>query len=129
MKNPTQNFREKMNLLPQLMEELQIKSKTVMSIGAFVRKKVFYFVTFILPERIFLLFVFSQYIAYWINFMIFYLTAATQTLDAKNIWHCALTLLIRETYDFWSPLFLVFLACKHEKVAISEIKWIALVLY
>ena len=34
MENPIQTFREGMNLVFQLIEELQIKSKTVMSAGA-----------------------------------------------------------------------------------------------
>ena len=34
MGNPTQTFREVMNLVLQLIEELQIKIKTVMSVGA-----------------------------------------------------------------------------------------------
>ena len=83
MENPTQTFREVMNLVLQLIEELQIKSKTVMNVG---EKKI----------------------------------TATQSLDTKNIWHCVLTLLIRETYDFWSPLFQVFLACKHEKLLFQK---------
>ena len=40
MENPTQTFREKMNLV--LTEELQIKSKTVMSFRACERKEVFF---------------------------------------------------------------------------------------
>ena len=39
MESLTQNVREKMNLVPQLIEELQIKSKTEMSTGACVRRK------------------------------------------------------------------------------------------
>ena len=54
-----------MNLVLQLIEELQIKSKTVMSVGACERKKVLFFVTFIFSEGIFFIIrVFSQYIAY-----------------------------------------------------------------
>ena len=64
MENPTQTFREKVNLVLQLIEELQIKSKTVMSVGACERKKVF-FLTFIFSEGIFFtICIFSQYIAY-----------------------------------------------------------------
>ena len=64
MENPTQTFREVMNLVLQLTEELQIKIKTVMSVGACERKGVF-FVTFILSEGIFFIIcAFSQYIAY-----------------------------------------------------------------
>ena len=37
--NPTQTFREKMNLVLQLIEELQIKSKTVMKVGTCEREK------------------------------------------------------------------------------------------
>ena len=64
MENPTQTFREVINLALQLIEELQIKIKTVTSVGACERKKECFFVTFILSEGFFLLFVFSQYIAY-----------------------------------------------------------------
>ena len=53
MENPTQTFREVMNLVFQVTEELQIKSKTVMCAGACERKKECFFVTFILPEGIF----------------------------------------------------------------------------
>ena len=54
-----------MNLVLQLIEELQIKSKTVMSVGACERKKSAFFVTFISSEGIFFIIrVFSQYIAY-----------------------------------------------------------------
>ena len=44
----------------------------------------------------------------------------------QNIWYCVLTLLIRKTLDFWSIMFLVFLACKHEFLLQ---KWGDLVLY
>ena len=87
MEIPTQTFREVMNLVFQLIEELQIKIKTVMSIGASERKKeCFSFVTFTLSEGIFFIIcVFSQYIAYSINFMISYQTEASQPLATKNI--------------------------------------------
>ena len=62
MENPTKTFREKVNLVLQFTEELQIKSKTVMTVEACERKKVF-FVTFILCEEIFFIIcAFSQYI-------------------------------------------------------------------
>ena len=65
MENPTQTFREVMNLVLQLIEGLQVKSKTAMSAGACERKKECVFVTFILSEGIFLIIcVFSQYIMY-----------------------------------------------------------------
>ena len=65
MENPTQTFREVINLVLQLIEELQIIIKTVMSIGACERKKECFFVTFILSEGFFFIIcVFSQYIAY-----------------------------------------------------------------
>ena len=47
-------------------------------------------------------------------------------LDTQNIWHCALTLLIRKTLDLWSVVFLVFLACKHD---LLFQKWGNFVLY
>ena len=53
MENPTQTFREVMNLVLHLIEELQTKIKTVMSVGACKRKKSVFFVTFILSEGIF----------------------------------------------------------------------------
>ena len=62
-------------------------------------------------------------------FGIFYdllLNATTQPLGTHYIWHCVLTVLIRETLDFLSLLFLVFIACKHEKLFK---KWDNLVLY
>ena len=63
MENPTQ--REVINLVLQLIEELQIIIKTVMSVGACERKKECFFVTFILSEGFFFIIcVFSQYIAY-----------------------------------------------------------------
>ena len=43
MENPTQTFREVMNLVFQVTEELQIKSKTVMCAGACERKKECFF--------------------------------------------------------------------------------------
>ena len=61
MENPTQTFREVMNLVLQLIEGLQIKSKTVMSVGACERKKSAFFVTFILSEGIFFISFFSIY--------------------------------------------------------------------
>ena len=62
MENPTQTFRE---VVLQLIEELQIIIKTVMSVGACERKKECFFVTFILSEGFFFIIcVFSQYIAY-----------------------------------------------------------------
>ena len=45
-----------------------------------------------------------------IYFMISYLTATTRPFDTQNLRHCALTLLIKKTHDFWSPSFLVFLS-------------------
>ena len=57
MENLTQTFREKMNFVLELIEELQIKSKTAMSIGACDGKKSF-FVTFILSEGIFFYYLF-----------------------------------------------------------------------
>ena len=39
MENPTQTFREVMNLVLQLIEGLQVKSKTAMSAGACEREK------------------------------------------------------------------------------------------
>ena len=45
--NPTLTFREVMNLVLQLIEELQIKSKTVMSMEL-ERAKKYFSVTFIL---------------------------------------------------------------------------------
>ena len=65
MENPTQTFREVINLVLQLIEELQIIIKTVMSVGVCERKKECFFVTFILSEGFFIIIcVFSQYIAY-----------------------------------------------------------------
>ena len=57
MENLTQTFREKTNLLLQLIEELQMKRRKLMSVGVCDRKNVF-FVTFILSEGLFLSFVF-----------------------------------------------------------------------
>ena len=56
MKNPTHSFREK-NLVLQLMQELQIKSKTVMSWGL-QKNKEGIFVPFVLSEGNFLTIVF-----------------------------------------------------------------------
>ena len=39
MENPAQTFRVKINLVLQLIDEFQLKSKTVMSVGACKRKK------------------------------------------------------------------------------------------
>ena len=50
-------------------------------------------------------------------FKISYLTVMNQLLYNQ----CALTLLIWKTFDFWSPSFLVFLACKHKKLLFQ--KW------
>ena len=49
MENSTQTFREVMNLVFQLIEELQIKSKTVVSELELVREKesVFYNIYFV----------------------------------------------------------------------------------
>ena len=56
MKNPTHSFREK-NLVLQLMQELQIKSKTVMSWGL-QKNKEGIFVPFVLSEGNFITIVF-----------------------------------------------------------------------
>ena len=56
MKNPTHSLREK-NLVLQLMQELQIKSKTVMSWGL-QKNKEGIFVPFVLSEGNFLTIVF-----------------------------------------------------------------------
>ena len=62
VENPTQTFREKVNLVLQLIEELQIKSKTVMSVGACERKKVFFFNIYFFRENFFYyLYFFSIY--------------------------------------------------------------------
>ena len=53
-RNPTLTFGQVINLVLQLIEELQIKSKTVMSVGACERKKSVFFVTIILSERFFI---------------------------------------------------------------------------
>ena len=98
-----------------------------MSVGARKSKKVF-FCNIYFVRDIFLVFAFFfQYITYWINFMISYLTSATQPLDTQNIRHFALNLLIRETRNFWSPPLLVHLACKCEKLLFQ--KWDGMVLY
>ena len=52
--------------------------------------------------------------------MISYLTSATQPLDTQYIRPFALTLLIRETRNFWSPSLLVLLACKYEKLLFQK---------
>ena len=56
--NPTQTFIEVMDLLLQLIEKFQIKSKTVMTLGARERKKCF-LVIFILSQIFFIICVFS----------------------------------------------------------------------
>ena len=61
--NPTQTFIEVMDLLLQLIEKFQIKSKTVMTLGARKRKKCF-LIIFILSQIFFIICVFSQCIAY-----------------------------------------------------------------
>ena len=61
--NPTQTFIEVMDLLLQLIEKFQIKSKTVMTLGARERKKCF-LIIFILSQIFFIICVFSQCIAY-----------------------------------------------------------------
>ena len=53
-----------------------------------------------------------------------YLTATTQPLDdTQNIWHFALTHLIKKK-KIKSPLFLVFLSLQTWEVAISEMGWL-----
>ena len=67
MKNPTHSFRET-NLLLQLIQESQIKSKTVMNWSSQKKKRAF-FVPFILSEGSFFKdWVLSQCILYWIHF-------------------------------------------------------------
>ena len=61
--NTTQTFIEVTYLLLHLIEKLQIKSKTVMTVGARERKKCF-LVIFILSQIFFVICVFSQCIAY-----------------------------------------------------------------
>ena len=61
--NPTQTFIEVMDLLLQLIEKFQIKSKTVMTLGARERKKCL-LVIFILSQIFSIICVFSQCIAY-----------------------------------------------------------------
>ena len=62
VENPTQTFREKVNLVLQLIEELQIKSKTVMSVGACERKKFLFFNIYFFRENFFYyLYFFSIY--------------------------------------------------------------------
>ena len=53
-------------------------------------------------------------------FDISYLTGTTQPLDTQNIWHCALTQLIKKTRNFRSPSLQVFLSLQTWKFAISE---------
>ena len=67
MENPKHTFTE-MNLLLQLVEESQIKSKTLMRWSSRQKRSAF-FVTFILSQGIFFnICVLSQCIVYWINF-------------------------------------------------------------
>ena len=68
MENPTYAFRDT-NLVSQLIKELRIKSKTVMSWSS--RKKKWYF---------FVKFILSQYILYWINFQNIYTFTYQKTL-------------------------------------------------
>ena len=66
MENPTHSFRET-NLVLQFIEELQIKSKTVMSWSSRKKKRVF-FAPFILPKGMFFnICILSQCIVYWIH--------------------------------------------------------------
>ena len=60
--------------------------------------------------------------------MISYLTATIQPFDIQNLWYCALTLLIKKSYDFWSPSFLVFLSLQTWEVTISEMGWLGPIL-
>ena len=69
MENPTYAFRDT-NLVSQLIKELRIKSKTVMSWSSRKKKKWYFFVKFIL----------SQYILYWINFQNIYTFTYQKTL-------------------------------------------------
>ena len=67
IENPTHSFRET-NLVPQPIEESQIKSKTVMSWSLRQKKRVF-FVPLILSEgNFFKICVLFQCIVYWIYF-------------------------------------------------------------
>ena len=64
MENPTHSFRETNRVL-QLIQESQIKSKTVMSWSSQNKKEfIFYIVYFVWKE----IFVLSQRIVYWIHF-------------------------------------------------------------
>ena len=116
MENPPHSFWE-MNLVLQLIWESQIKSKTVMSWSSWKKKEGILFTIY---------FVYCLYTVIW---YISWSPNSQQPLKhrkTQNIWHCALTLLIRKTLDFWSIMFLVFLACKHE---LLFQKWGNLVLY
>ena len=79
-----------------------------------------FFVTFIL-SGIFFICVFSHYIAYWINFMISFLTAATQPLDTQNtiMTVCPHYLDLRNTGFLITLIFSLFKQQRRE-VAISE---------
>ena len=74
-----------MKLVLQLIEELPIKNKTVRSVGAPQREKVLFYNIHFFWEIFFIIRAFFQNIAYWINFMISYLNAATQPLNTQNV--------------------------------------------
>ena len=79
MENPTHSFRE-MTLVFQLVWELRVKSKTVMS-WARERKESAFSATFILPDvNLFNICVLSQCIVYWINFQNIYAFTYQKTL-------------------------------------------------
>ena len=63
IENPTQGFRD-INLVLQLIQESQIKSKTVMS-WSWRKKKRTFFVLFFVWRN-----VLSQFVVYWIHFQI-----------------------------------------------------------
>ena len=67
MGNPTHSFREK-NLVPQPIEESQIKSKTVMSYSLRKKKRHFLYRLFCLKATFLKIYVLSQCIVYWIHF-------------------------------------------------------------
>ena len=92
-----------------------------MIVGARKSKKVFFCNIYFVRDIFFSICVFFS------NFMISYLTSATQPLDTQDIRHIALNLLIRETRNFWSPSLLVHLASKCEKLLFQ--KWDGMVLY
>ena len=80
MENLTNSFRE-MNLLLQLVEELKIKSKAVMSWSSWKQKEFIFLKTFILSERSFLNICFlSPWIVYWINCQNIYTFTYQKTL-------------------------------------------------